>query len=1011
MIFLLAFISFIGLIAALIKLLPDLSQFVWSKTKKISFPKEFVDFGAIVVILFFISIIAVTGFVFYKFSIALVAYILSDDLVSFFILLRGVFSFSNESQNPFAFNHLISGLILTPAIQFLAVHLIYRGVRKFLNEINQKYNNPASYSESDVFYFGFIAVIIFILLDLVLYSQSIPMISQVAHLTFLGLSKIALGIFYLSLAHINLLKVDKYRNSILNYVEMKQYVQKIVFSPWRIVLTVYIIALILHLPFFTGIQFHENNWLIGFIGIIACIVSYLLLRLHLAKGFNYLGVIMLVEGPSELGPNMNIVKPEKEKKFYYVVGLVSLLFFVFKMKLFFFFVTLMLMALLFLITLLVSTYFFFLFISLIRAKVKNFSAPEVTYQPIIIYLLHSSKSLLKSVGIMISAIFLICSLLTYFPIPLNLTDNNEVNAVFDKDDNLLFSDNSKEYPSIAVEYSKIPPFLLKCLIINEDRGFLSQNDFLPNRSNWHGFSFTVLYRYFLDKGGGSNLNQQFIKNKGFFGFGKFPQDIQKKFAEILTSYQLSNQYSPEEIITFYLNVASFHGKGHCGIINGAYYAFGKPLKELNQLEMMYLITTLKSGSLYKTTKGYIKYSEVAYYPEEIKKTLLIKAESWNNQGFLSKQDIALLKSQNLRFANKQYNSYCHTTTNEFLRKEINYFNNPAGNYISSLSLKNQKQIAGAVSNFEFLFENKIVNKEHNLYSAVLVVDIKTGNIIGHYGGRGETDLTSFGTGYNIASLIKPFLLIQLLEEGWNFDEIRLYDGDMKGKLTPKNFRGVYSNYYVGIPQILRQSLNAPMVNIRELINPIYLFERVENKFYEMNISKDPYLDFKNKSKHGEYEVNYPLGSRNMTLYDIAQMYQVLLNGGMYRQLTVFSSYFNSSGQNLIFTPKHRQIYNRTNADNIKLALSHAMEPEGTGIHIKDLLPTDKTYYFKTGTSDEAKHGYTVLSDGKTLIVSWVSYCKNENEQLKCNGTPEIPFGSGAKTAGALAALIYNKLQD
>lgn len=75
-----------------------------------------------------------------------------------------------------------------------------------------------------------------------------------------------------------------------------------------------------------------------------------------------------------------------------------------------------------------------------------------------------------------------------------------------------------------------------------------------------------------------------------------------------------------------------------------------------------------------------------------------------------------------------------------------------------------------------------------------------------------------------------------------------------------------------------------------------------------------------------------------------------------------------------------------------------MQGGGTGTHFKNLLPKDITFYAKTGTSDKAKHGYTVLSDGETLIVTYISYGIVDHNYLKLGQYP-IPFESGGRSAG------------
>lgn len=890
MILILGLIAFFGLLIGLIRLLPDFSRFVLVKTRKVRYPAEFIDFGTIAVTLFFTTIIAITGLLFFKFCMALVAYVLSDGLVSFFVLLRGVFSIATQdSQNPFVLSNLLSGWLLTPAIQFVSIYLIFKGVRKFMTEINKKYT-PAMYNESDAFYFGFIATIVFILLDLILFSQSIPTFSQIAHLVFLGLSKIALGCFYLSVAHIQLLKFDRYKQAILRYVQMKPFVKTVAFSPWRIILTTFIIALLLHIPFYTGTQFMENNWIIGLNMIVACAIGYFLLRILLAKGFNYLGVVMLAEGPSDLA--LERVNPEKEKKFYYTLGIIALLFILLKPKLFLFFSTLLVISGTFLLILLFTIYFIGLIFSVFRAKFMRISLPEISSKPIVMYLYHSGRSCLRGVGLMVGAIFLVHSFLTFFPKSFDYQNESFVSAVFDEEDKLLLSEFHDGNPSIPIVYSEVPPFLIKCLEFQEDRNFFSQNDWLPGKSNWHGFSFSAFYRFSYG-GGGSNLNQQLLKNMAF----DQANDIQRKFAELLSSYQLSMQITPVEIITGYLNEVGFNGaRGHSGLVNGSIHTFGRPPKALSELEMMYLVSTLKRSSRFRTSTGYIAYKEAAYRSDEIKETLLDKAQDWFDQGLLTKKELYMLRNQELRFSTEAIRNPCLTSTNEYLRKEITNQNRSKGIYASCLSFRNQEQIKKAVDDFDVKFGSKLNPDGFNLYSAAIVVDVSSGEIIGHYGGKGVTDLTSLGTGYQIGSILKPFVLLELLEQGRQFKNVQLYDGKMQGKYTPSNFNRLYSNKFVGINRILKESLNAPMVNIRQYGNPIEVFASVEEKFSDMGISSDPYLDLSDHSKYGEYEVNYPLGSRSMTLLDVAQMYQALFNGGDYIELIPFSSYTGFSGE-------------------------------------------------------------------------------------------------------------------
>lgn len=990
--------------------MPDLSKYSVNKAKKSKLPAGFVDFGQYCVTIYITILLALAGVLFYKFTVALSSYFLSDNLISFFVLLRGVFSVSNVVQSPFVWKHILSSLLLIPLFKFMTVFLIYNGIRVFMNEINLLHKTEPTYTEKDVFYFGFIAIILFIFIDIVFYSQNLPSVSEMSQLTFLILSNISIVGFFIAIAHISLLKYKAYKDSISQYIDMNQYVRKNVYSPYSIVLVTCIIAIILHVPFYTGIQFASAKYNIYIIlfSIIVCALTYPLLTIGVRKGYNYFAVIMLVESPHELQNPSAILNQVVLKRLYYIIGGASLLLAV-KLKLLFFIATLISVSVIFLISILVIIYLSALYISLFRSRILCHELPKVHIQPIKQYLSYAIFAFIKGTYLMILGIFVVFVLISIFPKSINYSNKDVVTQIIDKNGITLFSVNNTDNPCIPVIYSDVPKFLIKCIRLQEDRGFFEQNNFLPNTSNWHGLSIAILYR-FIHGGGGSNINQELIKNMTFSG--TFPQDIQRKFSETLLAYQLSIQCTPEQILTYYLDKASFSGgRGHSGIVKASYATFNRPLKGLNNIEMMYLVHTLQRGQNIKTDTGVIDYRDVKDKSKEIEKVLRSKAEYWYKEKLLSKSEFQTIKNQSLRFAIPKESSTGLVTTKEFFRKNISAYDYPASRYITSLSANNQKKMIQAVSKFKSAMNSNMRKNGLNLYSAALVVDVHTGKIIAHYGGEGVSDLASFGSGYPVGSVIKPFLLLELLEGGKNFSNIKLYDGVLHGRRTPENSSHHYSNTYVGINRILGSSLNAPMVNIREFINPIELFNHVENRFSKMGIHPDPYLDLSNHSKHGEYEVNYPIGSRSVTVFDLAQLYQTLLNGGEYRQLTLLSSYYSpDSGRAVDLPQKHSIVYRKANADSIKQALTYTMRPGGTGTSIKRLLPEGKVFYAKTGTTDKATHGYTMLSDGNILIVAWVAYGQIKNGRLECNTSQEIPFGSGAKSAGLLAGMVYKQLR-
>lgn len=1004
-IILLAVISFCTFLFVMCKyLLKDFTNFIWRKTTS-RLPSTFVDLGEYAVTIAFIVTLSILGILFNKFGLAFFAYIVSGDLTSFFIAFRGVFTIDRELQDPMAWQHILL-VVVSPAVMFVTFYIIYRSIRTFMSYINSSYGNI--YSESDVLYFGFITSILFIFIEILFFSQKIPFVSGLAHFSYLALSKLSAIIYFFAIAHVHQLKNVKYTENLPSYIHLNKNEKSIIYSPKRVILITYLLGLVLYLPFHLGTQFLQNNIAVVTILILFSTISYFVLKKFLSTGFNYLGVVMLAESPNNLCENEKVIGKKTNEKIILSVAIIFILFAIFKVKLFF--AVAFIALLVFLSYLIVHTllYFIGLGFSIIRVKYNKLEPQVVSDNIIKRYLLTTLKAVGKASIPMIGFIFCVLVLFSFYPKKFIVNDDNYVQSVFAPDATPLYIEHTDGNGCIPVSYEQIPEFFLKCLYAQEDRYFTRQKGFLPNISNWHGLSLAALYR-FRTGGGGSNINMQLIKNSA----NVFSKDVQRKIAESLASYQLSTQNTNNDIVTAYLNEVSMNGGiNQSGLSQASLYTFGMSITEINPLEMMYLVTTLKRSSTFKTINGtIISYKDAAGYEELIRETLLNRAKSWHEHGLISKNEFNSLHGLRLRFINEKFGNKCNATTNQFFSKHMKASNTVLHSYETNITNSNQQNIGNAVKKFESKFF-KIKNIEGcNLYSAALVIDIKTGNIIGHYGGEGVTDLTQFNNGNPIGSIIKPFLLLELLESGFIFEDVKLFDGPIKGKKTPNNSSGYYSNKYVGINEILGKSLNAPMVNIREIADPISMFKSVEKQFVTMGISNDIFLDLHNPQKNIELELNYPLGSRNMTIYDVAQAYQTLFNGGKYIQLAVFSSAYNTlSGEKEAINHKKLQIYSQENSDKITNALRYSMQNEGTGMALRTLLPNNKHFYAKTGTSDKARHGYTVLSDGDTLIVTYVAYGRKEGEHLSLGVIP-IPFESGGKSAGVLAALIYSEIQN
>lgn len=1010
MVLVIAIAGWLLLLAALFFILRDFSQFIFRKTFSRQHEGDFVDLGEYAITWFGAVVISIAGFAFYKVGTALLAYLLSADLISFFRMMRGVFTINSSVQNPFTLRHFASGMLGQSMLQFATCYVIYRGLRSFMHWVNKKYGKP-TYNEGDVLYFGFFAILLFMALEILSYSQHMPRVSGIVHLVYLSMAKLGLVCYFVAVSHLHLLRSEQYRKSLPQYIRLSRMAKIIVFQPLGVIVFTLGIGMALSIPLYLGTQFLENNWLVIGFALLSCYLFYKVIRRFIAKGYNYFGAIMFFDADSPLVQPMQNFKSTllRQKNLYTALGGLTLLLLVLKPKLLLFLIFFVIAIALVFGLFHVIAYGIGLGTSLALTLIRRRELPPIRKKTLIAYLGTTAQGLGRAITptavLALGAFFLF----SIFPKKYDYTaDENYVNAVIDANDYPLLIGSYDGNICTPASPRILPIFLVRCLQLQEDRDFDQQQSWLPKWSNWHGISMASLYRMATGTGGGSNLNMQLIKNEAFPGV--FPQDFQRKYTEMLSAYQLSLQLTPEEIVTQYFNkVGMIGGNGQQGVIMAGLTAFKRPLRELNQLEIMYLVASLKRSSKFKTQKGFVDYAEAADFAIEIKQALIVQASAWEQQGLIEPQELKNLKSQELRFSNRTLMTNIPITTKEFLKKKLPVSERTGHTYVTTLNHENQMQMAKAVRLFKQYFLQSQKKSGYDLYSAALVVEVSTGNILGHHGGQGVTDLTTFAGGNPMGSVIKPFILLEMLENNVASKELRLYDGKVKGKFTPNNYSRRYSNQMISINEIISKSLNAPMVNVRQVTEPVPLYRHLESRFATLGIGEDPFLQLENPDKLSEHEVNYPLGSRNMTVFDIAQAYQTLFNDGRYRQLRVFKRGYDPYYlQDREIRHRQKPVYASENIQIIKEALHHTMLKGGTGTHIKHLLPKTPKFYAKTGTSDKAIHGYTILCDGQLLIVSYVTYGKVTGDHLELNDTPPIPFESGVRSAGVLGAYIYGE---
>lgn len=909
----------------------------------------------------------------------------TDDIASFTTALRGTFSlYTTEIQAPQNYPLLI---FINPVLKFLAVYFLMYGIRTFFKHVNKKAGGDC-YGEADVLFFSSLAIMFLIGIEMLCHIQDVKVANMAGNIVYLLLDLYSYIVFYLTLEEVVLLRSNK---SMLNaaidkYLITNRIEKKMIQSGWKMIAVAYALGLLLSLPYFLGFQWVRDDIALLSTFIIVLGVALFVMKKIFSDAWNLLGTVILSLSSNFSLPLIGMSPNSKSRRPVFIgliaTGALLVVFGIVFPKQLLMLVIIIGFAIVLTVLAIAFVYFLSLGIGSLVSCIRRNDSATPSIEKCFTYMGWTLTSLPGSIAPACVAIVLAFMAMTCFPKELPPMDNLFVNSsVVDPHGEVLYVDENHEKYYVPLKYNELPSFFLKAIVNQEDRCFFNQNDLWPNTSNWHGISLT-----FFRGRGGSNISAQLCKNISFINADGFPKDIARKISEAASAYMLSQNETPESIIEKYVNVAAFQGSfgGFVGLNSASLYVFGKPVNKLNELQQLYLINTLPRSLYVKTEDALIPYKLVHEgYEGEIKKTLLKKAERWFDEGLITKKEFNALKREELAFVNARYNSGIPSGTRLML--EDNFKNHP-GRHDCSITLENERALASAYD----LLKTKTVFRANGseLQVAAIVVEANSGKIVGHFSSSEVLDYANCYS-YPVGSVLKPAIVLEILKSGAPID-FKLFDGKIGQRKAPRNSHG-YSNVPVDAAAILSRSLNCPFSNLIDLgLNPRTVYHNLENEYASMGIAKDTV------SAADTY--NYPLGIREIHVFEVAQIYQTIFNNGVFIPLSL---------EQTSDTVISKRIWDIAHVNVVKNALHQTIDDSnGTLYRYKNVLPQGKTFYGKTGTSTRQRDFWTVLSDGNLVIVCWASYGKQVGDQMVL-GTEK---SWGASAAGQFAVLIYNELR-
>ncbi|QPH91849.1 penicillin-binding protein 1C [Campylobacter concisus] len=504
-----------------------------------------------------------------------------------------------------------------------------------------------------------------------------------------------------------------------------------------------------------------------------------------------------------------------------------------------------------------------------------------------------------------------------YPLNLDALKKDEAKILLDKNGEIINMKLSSD--GIWRFHEKnFPNSLKQCVVLFEDRYFY-----------YHfGVNFASIFRAFFhnlrsdNRIGASTITMQVARM-----LEPSDRSYKNKIREIFRAFQLELHFSKDEILNLYLNLAPYGGNIE-GAKAASFFYFGKELNELSYAQAALLSTIPKNPNRNRLDRV-------------------------SNINALKNRVIKMLYKANLIDLSAFKRAQAEPFKNVRIRAVVNasdYANVAFKNQISkaSLDLNLQKDMLKILKDAMFSLKAKNANN-----AAAVVIDNKKMSVVAFIGSHDEHARDGKNSALNMkrntGSTLKPFIYSLALDSGLITPSSQLIDTQIYvNEYVPKNF----SNDFLGLvsaKDALNFSLNIPVINLDLKLKDNSLYELLE----KVNLVDE------NKEFYGSSIV---LGSAEMSLIDLAHLYTIYANGGVYMPLEFAGKSYKNEDKNItLISPQSAYLTAKMMSEASRSYLKNAWQ----------YAQNTPKIAFKTGTSANSRDLYAIGVDEDYTIAVWV----------------------------------------
>ena len=509
--------------------------------------------------------------------------------------------------------------------------------------------------------------------------------------------------------------------------------------------------------------------------------------------------------------------------------------------------------------------------------------------------------------------------------------------------------------------------------------------------------------------GGSTITQQVVKNITKEDEREGLAGIFRKVKEWAKAYQVERMISKSQILELYLNILYVGGEGNLhGVELGAKYYFNKSAKDLDLAECAYM------AGINSAPSSYNPFDTTEENMQKIKNRVKTVLNKMKELGFIEKQedyDSAIAKvdaglpfSKGEIVSSSGYTYHTDAVIEQVIKQvmeERDISREIAQNYVyssgltiySTVDANIQSRIEQETAKKAYIKTGYEKEKDGSLknehtQAAMVVIDHKTGYVLGVSGGLGEKNGSTLnratqskrqpGSSIKPIADIAPALQERIITAATVYDDVLTDFNGYQPKNDGKKYDGLRNIRY-----IIAQSKNVPEVKIMRELTP------KKSINYLRNFGITSLYTAEDNPTHNDEGLPLAIGglTQGISPLEMAGAYAAIANNGEYIEPTFYTKVEDSNG-NVVLTPaqEKRRVISEQNAYIVKSILQEPVK-SGTATYCA-IQGMDVAA--KTGTTDGSKDRWLCGFTPYYAAACWFGY--DDPEEVKQRDFPTNPAG-------------------